>query len=85
MTKVDVIKQRKIAIMTMEFVIRTVIEDEDIFMDWLENGVPDCMIPYKSFNTSLIDDDDWMLTDGGFNYIVKTFNRCMVQHEGEMY
>ena len=79
------VRSRKIMIMAMEFIIRTVVEDEDIYMDWLENGVPDAMIPYKSFNTSFIDNDDWMISDEGFLYIYKTFIRCMKEHEYETY
>lgn len=76
---------RKLVIMAMELAIRTAIEDEDIYMDWLLNGVPDAMIPYKSFDTSFIEDDDWMLTDEGFNHILSTFTRCMSEHEKECY
>ena len=82
-TKDMTIYEKKILIMTWEFVIRTIIEDEDIYLDWLENGVPDGMLPYRTFNTDLIDDDDWMLTDEGFNQIYKTFIRCIKNHNEE--
>ena len=74
----DKLTERKKMLVAMEFVARQ-INDEDVLMGWLMNGVPDGDIEYGNFDISQIDDEDYMVRDDGFEEIMSCFLRRMVK------
>lgn len=71
-TKTD----RKRMVLAMEYVCRQ-INDEDVFMGWLMNGVPDGDVPYGCFDTEIISDDDTLIEDDNFRELMECFLRRM--------
>ena len=71
-TKTD----RKRMVLAMEYVCRQ-INDEDVFMGWLVNGVPDGDVPYGCFDIATIDDDDALIEDENFKELMECFLRRM--------
>lgn len=82
----DKLTERKKMLVAMEFVARQ-INDEDVFEGWLMNGVPDGDIEYGNFDISQIDDEDYMVSDDGFEEIMSCFLRCMMRayNSGALY
>lgn len=72
----DKMLERRKMILAMEYICRN-INDEDVFMHWLTVGVPDGDVPYGSFDTAIIDEDDCMMQDDGFRDLMKCFLECM--------
>lgn len=62
----------------MEFVARN-INDEDVFEEWLINGVADGEIDYGSLDVALDDPEnlDYYIEDDNFAGLMKTFLQIM--------
>lgn len=73
MTPIDKIERIKM-VKAMEYIARQ-LNDEDIFMYWLEYGVADGDIKYSDLSTKL--DDDYYLDDDNFTYLMDTFLKVM--------
>lgn len=69
-------KERKTMVMCMEFIARN-INDEEIFMGWLEEGVADGDIDYNEILNNFIEErdyvDDYYIEDDNFRYLMDTF------------
>ena len=78
------VKSRKTTVLAMEWLARC-INDEEIFMNWLSNGVADGDIPQGSLN---IDDvDDYYIEDDNLAELMGLFLRLMAsaKKDGGLY
>lgn len=62
----------------MEFIARQ-INDEDIFMGWLYDGVADGDISYGDLDVEIDDDADYYTDDKSFADLMDTFTRLMAK------
>lgn len=64
----------------MEFICRQ-INDEDVFMPWLTDGVADGDIDYGDFDIKLNDEAilDYYISEEHFGELMDTFLHCMSQ------
>lgn len=63
-------------VQAMEFIMRQV-NDEEVFMPWLELGVADGDIEYGDFSSPL--DDDYYTEDKNFAELMGLFLKCMAR------
>lgn len=73
MEKVNVIERKKM-VLAMELVCRQ-INDEDVFMGWLSNGVADGDISYGEWDPQTV--DDYYVEDENFRDLMDCFLRRM--------
>lgn len=66
----DKMTERKKMVLAMEYIARQV-NDEDVFMGWLYNGVPDGDIEYGCFDTDAV--DEWDIREKNFSELMDTF------------
>lgn len=73
-------KERKTMVMCMEFIARN-INDEEIFMAWLEEGVADGDIFYDEIIDNIEETrngvDEYYLEDDNFQYLMDTFMKLI--------
>lgn len=62
----------------MEFIARQ-INDEEIFMGWLYNGVADGDISYGDLDVEVDDDAEYYTDDESFADLMDTFTRLMTR------
>lgn len=65
---------RRKMVVAMEYIVRQ-INDEDVFMGWLYNGVGDGDIPYGTFDTDSV--DDYYIDKDNFADLMDLFLRLM--------
>lgn len=70
----DKMTDRKKMVLAMEFIARQV-NDEDVFMGWLYNGVADGDIEYGELDTDSV--DEYYIEDDHFADLMDCFLRLM--------
>ena len=68
--------ERMKMVKAMEFIARQ-INNEEIFNEWLMDGVADGDIEYGNLDVSAVYEEDYMISDEGFKDIMSTFLICM--------